>query len=80
MLNRMVELSEKSANGTYETTTNEAGKADLMQEPTRMQEQIVMHFKLKWILCAEIDRIAATANFNNVKLFDGDLSTKLIIV
>jgi flagellin len=27
-------------------------------------------------LCAEIDRVAATANFNKVRLFDGNLATK----
>lgn len=77
MLNRMVELSEKSANGTYETTTNEAGKADPNAGTYKNAgtDRNALQAEMDQ-LCAEIDRIAATANFNNVKLFNGDLSTK----
>ena len=77
MLNRMVELSEKSANGTYETTTNEAGKADPNAGTYKNAgtDRNALQAEMDQ-LCAEIDRIAATANFNNVKLFNGDLSTQ----
>ena len=77
MLNRMVELSEKSANGTYETTTNEADKADPNAGTYKNAgtDRNALQAEMDQ-LCAEIDRIAATANFNNVKLFNGDLSTK----
>lgn len=95
MLNRMVELSEKSANGTYETATDltgasldanggviyngtssltadgTAGNAVTTGGTDRDALQTEMNQ-----LCSEIDRIASTANFNNVKLFDGDLATK----
>jgi flagellin len=78
MLNRMVELSEKSANGTYETTTNATtGKADPNSGTYKNAgtDRNALQAEMDQ-LCAEVDRIAATANFNNVKLFNGDLSTK----
>lgn len=55
MLNRMVELSEKSANGVLDATDRDALQDEMDQ------------------LCAEIDRIATTANFNGTKLMDGSL-------
>jgi len=75
MLNRMVELAEKSANGinedsgktgasAYGTSTN----GDLNAGTDRAALQAEMDQ-----LCAEIDRIALTANFNGNKLFNGNL-------
>lgn len=74
MLNRMVELSEKSANGTYETKSgssdpNAGTVGDAGTDRDALQAEMNQ-------LCAEVDRIAATANFNNVKLFNGDLTTE----
>lgn len=68
MLNRIVELAEKSANGTYETKENEAyGSAATDRQA--LQDEVDQ-------LTTEIDRIAATANFNNLKLMDGTLTQK----
>ncbi len=75
MLNRMVELAERSANGINEDSgltgadaygvstdgTNFAG-VDRAAIQAEMDQ-----------LCAEIDRIALTANFNGNKLFNGNL-------
>jgi flagellin len=72
MLNRMVELSEKSANGTYETVEGGANAGKIGAAGT---DRNALQSEMDQ-LCAEIDRIAATANFNNVKLFNGDLATK----
>jgi flagellin len=72
MLNRMVELSEKSANGTYETVEGGANAGTIGNAGT---DRNALQSEMDQ-LCAEIDRIAATANFNNVKLFSGDLATK----
>jgi flagellin len=71
MLNRMVEISEKSANGTYETVEGGANAGTIGAAGT---DRNALQAEMDQ-LCAEIDRIAATANFNNVKLFNGDLST-----
>nr|WP_028511337.1 flagellin [Ruminococcus sp. NK3A76] len=77
MLNRIVELAEKSANGTYETvdggTKNEnftkAGDASTTGvDRQALQDEVNQ-------LTAEIDRIATTANFNELKLFNGDMDT-----
>ena len=68
MLNRIVELAEKSANGTYETKENEAyGSAATDRQA--LQDEVDQ-------LTTEIDRIATTANFNNLKLMDGTLAQK----
>lgn len=75
MLNRMVELAEKSANGTYEvgkdkgiSAYNETKTASAGTDRAALQAEMDQ-------LCAEIDRIAATANFNNNKIMDGSLSS-----
>ena len=75
MLNRMVELAEKSANGTYEvgkksgiTAYNSGDTASAGTDRAALQAEMDQ-------LCAEIDRIAATANFNNNKIMDGSLSS-----
>lgn len=57
MLNRMVELAEKSANGVLDDTDRDALQDEMDQ------------------LCAEIDRIASTANFNGKKLMDGTIGS-----
>lgn len=73
MLNRMVELAEKSANGTYEmgaaTGANAYSANDKAQAGT---DRAALQAEMDQ-LCAEIDRIAATANFNNNKILDGSL-------
>ena len=71
MLNRIVELAEKSANGTYETKATGAADEDFGNAGTdrqALQDEVDQ-------LTAEIDRIASTANFNNLKLMDGTLDT-----
>ena len=69
MLNRIVELAEKSANGTFETVEGGAkaetfGTAGVDRQA--LQDEVNQ-------LTAEIDRIAETANFNELKLMNGDL-------
>lgn len=61
MLNRMVELSEKSANGVLDDKDRDALQDEMDQ------------------LCAEVDRIATTANFNGKKLMDGSLGADTAI-
>jgi flagellin len=79
MLNRMVELSEKSANGTYENAKDAKTGETLGPNDGKIgnagTDRDALQSEMDQ-LCAEIDRIAATANFNNVKLFNGTLSTK----
>lgn len=58
MLNRMYELAEQSANGTYEGATD---RAQLQKEVSQLK--------------SEIDRIADSANFNGIKLLNGDMDT-----
>ena len=82
MLNRIVELAEKSANGTYEVGGEQKdsegkviGKNTAAQEDfgnagvdrQALQDEVNQ-------LCAEIDRIATTANFNELKLMDGTMT------
>ena len=57
MLNRMVELADQSANGTYDNATDR----------TQLQKEVSQ-------LKSEIDRIADSANFNGIKLLNGDMS------
>lgn len=83
MLNRMVELAEKSANGInadtgltaasaygYGTITGANGEkyTGTLAGTDRAALQAEMDQ-----LCAEIDRIALTANFNGNKLFNGNM-------
>jgi len=79
MMNRMVELSEKSANGinkdsgntgasAYGTNTAE-GKDEFLNAGT---DRAALQAEMDQ-LCAEIDRIALTANFNGNKLLNGNL-------
>ena len=83
MLNRIVELAEKSANGTYEVggdngkTGNElaantkAADEDYGAGRTGVDRQALQDEVDQ--LTAEIDRIATTANFNELKLMDGSM-------
>jgi flagellin len=69
MLNRVVELAEKSANGTYETTSDKVenyGAGNAGTDRQAIQDEVDQ-------LTTEIDRIASTANFNQLKLLDGSL-------
>lgn len=75
MLNRMVELAEKSANGINEDSgtygasaygTNGDGGQNAGTDRAALQAEMDQ-------LCAEIDRIAMTANFNGNKLLNGAL-------
>lgn len=79
MLNRIVELAEKSANGTFETLkdenglakdeaygVDEDGKALTGIDRQALQDEVDQ-------LTTEINRIASTANFNELKLMDGSL-------
>ena len=73
MLNRIVELAEKSANGTFETV--EGGAANETYETAATDRKALQNEVDQ--LTAEIDRIADTANFNQLKLMNGDLSSKI---
>ena len=55
MLNRMYELANKAANGTYESSN----RAEIQKEVDQLAD--------------EIDRISETANFNGIKLLNGDM-------
>ncbi|MBQ7757285.1 MAG: flagellin [Oscillospiraceae bacterium] len=72
MLNRMVELAEKSANGTYETVE---GGAEAETYANAATDRKALQAEMDQ-LSAEIDRIAETANFNNNKIMNGDLAKK----
>lgn len=82
MLNRMVELAEKSANGINEDSgtygadaygTDASGNYDAGTDRAALQAEMDQ-------LCAEIDRIALTANFNGNKLFNGAMEAKGSVV
>jgi flagellin len=83
MLNRIVELAEKSANGTYEVGGTSDGTADGTKNTKAADEAYgagktgidrqALQDEVDQ-LCTEIDRIAATANFNELKLMDGSMS------
>ncbi len=84
MLNRIVELAEKSANGTYEVGgTHKAGDPEKDVPNTAAYEDFgstgtdrqALQDEVNQ-LCAEIDRIATTANFNELKLMDGSMNAK----
>lgn len=79
MMNRMVELAEKSANGIMKDsgntgasaygTGNTAGVDETLNAGT---DRAALQAEMDQ-LCAEIDRIALTANFNGNKLLNGNL-------
>ncbi|GHU52109.1 flagellin [Clostridia bacterium] len=75
MLNRMVELSMKSANGIYQSVSGASNStANSGSIGAAGVDRDALQLEMDQ-LTAEIDRIANTANFNNVKLLDGSLST-----
>lgn len=75
MLNRMVELAEKSANGTYEMGEATGDDAYVPDDTSKAgTDRAALQAEMDQ-LANEIDRIATTANFNNNKLLDGTLST-----
>ena len=82
MLNRIVELAEKSANGTYETvdggTTEKGANAETYSSGTAKNAGVDRQALQDEVnqLCAEIDRIAETANFNELKLLNGDMDSE----
>jgi flagellin len=81
MMNRMVELAEKSANGIMKDSglrgasaygtgnASLAGSDDFLNAGT---DRAALQAEMDQ-LCAEIDRIALTANFNGNKLLNGNL-------
>ncbi len=73
MLNRLVELAEKSANGTFETV--EKGASAEIYGSAEVDRQALQDEANQ--LCAEIDRIALTANFNQLKLMDGTMDSNI---
>jgi flagellin len=83
MLNRMVELAEKSANGIMQdsgkTGANAYGTVDVaageMKPASFLKagtDRAALQAEMDQ-LCAEIDRIALTANFNGNKILNGNL-------
>ncbi len=72
MLNRIVELAEKSANGTYETVAGGAAAENFGGGATTGVDRQALQDEVNQ-LCAEIDRIAMTANFNQLKIMDGTM-------
>jgi flagellin len=76
MLNRMVELAEKSANGINEDSGKDDGDAygigvvDGVTTNLAGTDRAALQSEMDQ-LAAEIDRIAITANFNGNKLFNG---------
>jgi flagellin len=75
MLNRMVELAEKSANGTYEMGTASGATAYNPSDTSKAgTDRAALQAEMDQ-LCAEIDRIASTANFNNNKIMNGALQS-----
>jgi flagellin len=82
MLNRMVELAEKSANGINEDSGKDADKAYGTTDGVNNAgtDRGALQAEMDQ-LCSEIDRIAITANFNGNKLFNGAMdanSTSII--
>ena len=74
MLNRIVELAEKSANGTYETVSGGASAEKFGGGTVTGVDRQALQDEVNQ-LCAEIDRIATTANFNQLKLMDGTMDS-----
>jgi flagellin len=64
MLNRMYELAEQSANGTYAGTDSTGGSATSKIDRAQLQKEVTA-------LRDEINRISGTANFNGIQLFTG---------
>ena len=75
MLNRIVELAEKSANGTYETKAAANGGVNGETYGAAGTDRQALQDEVDQ-LTSEIDRIATTANFNGLKLMDGSMDGK----
>ena len=73
MLNRIVELAEKSANGTYETKSADKGGVSGETYGSAGTDRQALQDEVDQ-LTSEIDRIATTANFNGLKLMDGSMN------
>jgi flagellin len=73
MLNRMVELAEKSANGTYESVAG-GGAYNATDYTAAGVDRAALQAEMDQ-LATEIDRIADTANFNGNKLLNGSISS-----
>jgi flagellin len=73
MLNRMVELAGKSANGTYASVSG-GGSYDADDPATAGTDRAALQMEMDQ-LCIEIDRIATTANFNGNKILNGEIAT-----
>ena len=73
MLNRIVELAEKSANGTYETKDAAKGGTSGETYGSAGTDRQALQDEVDQ-LTSEIDRIATTANFNGLKLMDGTMN------
>lgn len=75
MLNRMVELAEKAANGTYEMGKSTGAAAySASSTVSAGTDRAALQAEMDQ-LCAEIDRIASTANFNNNKIMNGAMQS-----
>jgi flagellin len=79
MLNRMVELAGKSANGTYAMGASTGSAAYDVDDTTGAGTDRAALQKEMDQLCTEIDRITSTANFNGNKLLDGTANITLQI-
>jgi flagellin len=73
MLNRMVELAGKSANGTYASVSG-GGEYSATDAKKAGTDRAALQKEMDQ-LCIEIDRIATTANFNGNKILDGSIKT-----
>ena len=74
MLNRMVELAGKSANGTMEQLTDSTGALVTPSVNNGGTDRNALQEEMN-ALCKEIDRIADSTNFNGIKLLNGNLSS-----
>lgn len=81
MLNRMVELAEKSANGINEDSGKTGGDAYGVSKGAQNAgtDRAALQAEMDQ-LAAEIDRIAITANFNGNKLLNGALDNGVTYV
>jgi flagellin len=73
MLNRMVELAGKSANGTYASVSG-GGVYNATDASKAGTDRAALQKEMDQ-LCVKIDRIASTANFNGNKLLNGDIAS-----
>ena len=69
-------MAEKSANGTYETKSAADGGTAGETYGAAGTDRKALQDEVDQ-LTSEIDRIATTANFNNLKLMDGSMDSKI---